>query len=178
MKYVALLRGVNVGGNRKIDMRALRAAFEAAGMTSVTTYINSGNVVFSTDMDDRSRLTAILEDSTRERFGFPVDMLLLGGEQMRSIVTTIPARWTNDESMRCDVLFLWREVDRPTVLEQLHFRPEIEDVLYVPGAVIWRIDRENATRSGLTKLVGTPLYKLMTIRNCNTARRLLGLVEE
>jgi uncharacterized protein (DUF1697 family) len=178
MKYVALLRGINVGGSNKVDMRELRAALEAVGMASVVTYINSGNVIFSTDIDDRPRLTAILEHSIRERFGFPVDVLLLDSDQMRSIVNTIPAGWTNDESMKCDVLFLWADVDRPSILEQIVLKPEIEDVLYVPGAVIRRIDRQNATKSGLTRLVGTPLYKKMTIRNCNTARRLLEFIEE
>jgi uncharacterized protein (DUF1697 family) len=178
MKYVALLRGINVGGSKKVDMGQLRTAFEAVGMTSVSTYINSGNVIFSTGIDDRPRLTAILEHSIRERFGFSVEVLLLDIDQMRSIVNTIPAGWTNDESMRCNVLFLWEDVDRPPILEQIVLKPEIEDVLYVPGAVIQRIDRENATKSGLTRLMGTPLYKRMTIRNCNTARRLLELIEE
>jgi uncharacterized protein (DUF1697 family) len=178
MKYVALLRGINVGGSKKVDMRQLRTAFETVGMTSVVTYINSGNVIFSTDIDDRPRLTAILEHSIRERFGFPVEVLLLDIDQMRSIVNTIPAGWTNDESMRCNVLFLWEDVDLPSILEQIVLKPEIEDVLYVPGAVIQRIDRENAAKSGLTRLMGTPFYKRMTIRNCNTARRLLELIEE
>lgn len=108
MKYIALLRGVNVGSSKKVDMGQLRAAFEAVGVTSVSTYINSGNVIFSTDIEDRPRLTAILEDSIRERFGFPVGLLLLDGDQMTSIVNAIPTGWTNDESMKCDVLCTYR----------------------------------------------------------------------
>jgi uncharacterized protein (DUF1697 family) len=80
--------------------------------------------------------------------------------------------------VRCDVLYLWEDVDRPSVLDGLDFKPEIEQVLYTPGAVIWRIDRKDVTRSRLSKIIGTPLYKRVTIRNCNTARKLAELVQE
>lgn len=62
-------------------------------------------------------------------------------------------------------------------MKQLRHKPEIEDVRYVPGALLWRVDASNVTRSGMMKLAGTPLYKKMTIRNCNTARKLLELME-
>jgi hypothetical protein len=54
---------------------------------------------------------------------------------------------------------------------------EIEDYLYTPGAIIWRIDREKVTKSKVTKMVGTDLYKKLTIRNCNTVRKLLSLAQ-
>jgi uncharacterized protein (DUF1697 family) len=177
MRYVALLRGINVGGKNKIDMAGLRAAFEAAGMADVTTYITSGNVMFSTARKDRSRAVAALEAAIQERFGFHVDMLLKDADQMRAIVVAIPADWANDQSTKCDVLYLWGDVDRPSIKDELDFRPEIEDVLYTPGAVIWRVDRKSATRSRLPRIVGTPLYKRITIRNCTTARKLAELLQ-
>lgn len=177
MIYVALLRGINVGGARKVDMKKLKATFEEADMTSVRTYINSGNVIFSTTVRGRRRLVKTLEDEISKRFGFQIRLLLLDINRMRSLVNAIPAQWTNDERMKCDVMFLWEGVDRPSVLKQLAFKPEIDDVRYASGAVIWRVDRKNVTRSGIRKLVGTPLYQHMTIRNCNTTRRLLELME-
>lgn len=178
MTYVALLRGINVGGSNKVDMKSLKAVFEAAGMTSVKTYINSGNVIFSTEIPDRARLAGMLEGAIEERFGFAVSVLLRDRDQLREEVHALPDDWSNDRTTKCDVLFLWDEVDRPAILEQLDFDPEMEDVRYVPGAVIRRVDRRNAARSRLLKIVGTPLYQQMTIRNCNTARRLLQLMEE
>jgi len=79
--------------------------------------------------------------------------------------------------MRCDVMFLWPDVDNPHVLDGLKIRPELEDVVYTPGAIIWRIDRVNATKSGLVKIIGTPLYRQLTGRNSSTARKLLDLME-
>jgi uncharacterized protein (DUF1697 family) len=75
------------------------------------------------------------------------------------------------------VFFLWAEIDSPSILERLDYDPAMEDVRYTPGAVIRRIDKKNAARSKLTKVVGTPLYQQMTVRNCNTARKLLELTE-
>jgi len=178
VRYVALLRGINVGGTNKVAMTELKAVFEAAGMADVRTYINSGNVLFSTALRGRAKTTLLLERAIRERVGFDVGLILRDAKELRSVVEAMPAHWRNDDSMKCDVLFLWKDVDRPAILEELSFRPEMEHVIYTPGAVIWGIDRKNVTRSRLPRIVGTPLYKRMTIRNCNTARKLLELIEE
>jgi uncharacterized protein (DUF1697 family) len=176
MRHVALLRGINVGGSNKMSMGELKTVLETAGMTSVVTYINSGNVVFSTDEADQARLTTILEDAISRHFGFSVSLLLLAVDRVRSVADAIPPSWINDESMKCDVLYLWEDVDQPSVVDRLGLDPHIEDVMYTPGAVIRRIDRANATKSRLARIMGTPLYKRMTIRNCNTARKLAELV--
>lgn len=172
-----MLRGINVGGKNKVDMRALKAVFEDAGMRSVRTYINSGNVVFSSQARSRARLAARLEKSIAADVGFDVKVLVHDLDGMRAIVGAVPPDWVNDHTMKCDVMFLWDEADRPEILDELRIKPEIDDVRYVPGAVIWGVDGGNVTRSGLMKVVGTPLYQQMTIRNCNTARRLLELME-
>jgi len=176
MMYVALLRGINVGGNSKIDMRELTTVFEAAGMASVKTYINSGNVIFAADAPDRSLLAEQLEHAIETRFGFAVRVLVRSVDDIRSLVEALPEDWANNEATKCDVFFLWDEVDQPSILARLEYDPEMEDVRYAPGAVIRRVGRKDAARSKLTRIVGTPLYQQMTIRNCNTARKLLELL--
>jgi uncharacterized protein (DUF1697 family) len=178
MVYVALLRGINVGGNRTVSMKTLAAAFEEVGMTEVRTYINSGNVVFSTKLRSPTRIAALLEKTIEERFGFSVDVLVVAEAKLRKIVAAIPPTWTNDQAMRCDVLFLWDDVDRRSILTELPVRDGIDTVRYTTGAVIWQLDREKVDQSRMAKLVGTSLYKRMTIRNCNTARKLLAMMAE
>lgn len=177
MVYVALLRGVNVGGTGKIDMKQLKVVFDDAGMASARTYINSGNVIFETDDLDRARIARVMEDAIAAHFGFGVHVLVRGIDEIRSIVAALPADWANDDSAKCDVFFLWDEVDDPSILDRLDHDPSMEDVRYTPGAVLRRVDRKNAAKSRLTRIVGTPLYQQMTIRNCNTARKLLRLME-
>lgn len=159
-------------------MAELRRAFEHADMVEPRTYINSGNVVFSTDIEDREDLEARLVSVVGAMTGSNADIQLRDVDQMAAVVGAIPAGWKNDDSMKCDVVFLRPDVDSPAVLEELGPRPGVEDGLYVPGAVIWRVDRVDATRSRLTRIVGTPLYARVTVRNCNTARTLLGLLSE
>lgn len=178
MVYVALLRGINVGGKRKVDMKQLKAAFEEAGMASVRTYINSGNVIFSSSIRSRARLTVLLEETVAGCCGFKVAVLIRDLESMRAVVRALPKSWVNDTTMKCDVMFLWDDVATPSVVKELPIKPDIEDVKYESGALIWRLDRESVTRSGQMNLAGTPLYKRMTIRNCTTARKLLELMEQ
>jgi uncharacterized protein (DUF1697 family) len=174
--YVALLRGINVGGKNKVDMPRLKTTFEAAGMKDVTTYINSGNVVFRDNRRQPATITRVLEEAIEGEFGFSIKVLIRNLPSIRKTIKALPDSWTNDSKMRCDVMFLWDSFDRKSILDELSWKPEIEDVVYVPGAVIWRIDRANATKSGLQKIAGTDLYRGVTIRNCNTVRKLADLM--
>jgi uncharacterized protein (DUF1697 family) len=173
MKYIALLRGINVGGNRKVPMADLRAAFEQMGFTGVSTYINSGNVIFAADtVPDRSEIEQVLE----QKFGFTIDTLVLSRAEVISVLQAIPGEWQNDTEQRSDVLFLFPDVDSPDVIHHIGYRPEFETIHYVPGALISNVTRENRSKSSLMKLVGTPLYRRMTIRNITTARKLAEII--
>lgn len=177
MVYVALLRGINVGGKNKMEMSRLKATFEAAGMKDVTTYINSGNVVFRDNRRKPATITSTLEKAIEVEFGFSIKVLIRDQPSIKQILKAVPDSWTNDSKMRCDVLFLWKQFDKKDILDELSWKPEIEDVVYVSGAVIWRIDRPNVNRSRLFKIIGTDLYRGITIRNCNTVRKLAALME-
>ncbi len=178
MQYVALLRGINVGGNNKIEMKKLKTVFEEAGLHDVTTYINSGNIVFQDAIRSQNKLVTLLEKAIFENFGLSIKVLIRDFPSIQNTVQMFPSDWTNDADMKCDVLFLWEDVDNEDVLSQLAIKPDIDEVRYVPGAVIWKIDRENLAKSGMKNLIGTKLYKNMTIRNCNTTRKILHLMEE
>ena len=80
--------------------------------------------------------------------------------------------------MKCDVLFLWDEVDGETLLRELEIKPNIDTVIYAPGAVLWAVDKCNATKSGLLKFVGTSPYKKTTVRNVNTTRKIYAIMKE
>jgi uncharacterized protein (DUF1697 family) len=175
--YVALLRGINVGGRNPVDMKRLQAVFEETGMTSVKTYINSGNVIFASRMRSLQRLAARLEAAIEAAFGFEIKVVVRDRRMMTAIVEALPEDWKDDASTKCDVMFLWDEVDAPSVLDALSFDPDREAVRYVPGAVLWCVDRSYLTRSRMLKVAGTALYKRMTVRNCNTVRKLLELME-
>lgn len=175
MKYVALLRGINVGGNRKVPMADLRQVFVGLGFHNITTYINSGNVIFESE---RMVNASVVQRSLEKYFGFEIDTLMLNAAEVISVAEAIPSGWLNDGEQKSDVLFLFPDIDSPDIVGGIGYRPEFETIHYVPGALITNVSRKHQSKSSLLKLVGTPLYRRMTIRNVTTARKLAELVKD
>lgn len=178
MTYVALLRGINVGGKNRVEMARLRSCLIDLGYQDVSTYINSGNVIFRAPKQNPEKLAVQIEQALAKEFELTVPVLIRNRSQMQGIVDAITKAWDNLDSSRVDVLFLWRAYDRPTIVDDIKSNPEIEDTLYVAGALVWRVDHSAVTRSGLQKIVGTDLYREITIRNLNTTRKLAALVKQ
>lgn len=176
MVYVALLRGINVGGKNKMDMKLLKQSFEHAGMNDVVTYINSGNIIFTYNSGTKAKISNILEESIQESFGLQIKVLVLDLKDMKRIISSLPELWTNDEKMKCDVHFLWDEINNESVLDKLVIKPGIDTVKYVSGAILWSVSKQNVTKSGMTSIIGTDLYRQTTIRNVNTTRKIYELM--
>ncbi len=177
MKYIALLRGINVGGNSLVSMKQLKELFETLGLEAVRTYINSGNVLFESKLT-AAKLSPKIEAAIEHEFKFPVSVLVKSQPEIEAIAKVIPDNWQNNTEMKTDVMFLWADVDDRSTLKQLQIKPELDHVTYVKGAIIWHVLRKHVSRSGLLKIVGTPLYKKMTIRNVNTFRKLQKMLAE
>lgn len=176
MIYLALLRGINVGGKNKIAMPALRDTFERLGFDSVTTYINSGNVVFSDDGGDDPAISRDIEAAIRRDFDLDIRIVLRDLPTVRGVIDALPETWVNDATTTANVLFLYREIDGPELLEQIVVRPEFDEVEYASGALLWRVDKAVLAKSGMMRLAGTPLYRQMTVRNVNTTRKVADIM--
>jgi uncharacterized protein (DUF1697 family) len=172
MVYVAFLRGINVGGKSIVSMATIKAALVALGLSDVRTYINSGNVIFSTRASGLQQLTARIEKALEQHTGMAIKVLVIDHKTLKKIVDAIPGNWVDDKTMRTYVLLLWKELDDGGILDRLAIRPGVDELRYTPGAVVWRVDRENVGRSQMNRIVGTPLYKKITIRSANTMRKL------
>lgn len=156
-----------------------RAVLEGLGFQDIEIYINSGNAVFSSDhAPDRHAVRVALE----RYFGFTIPTLILSGDKVQAIAAAIPPDWTNDpprpdrSGQKSDVLYLFDELNTPDVLEKIGHRPDVETMLYVDGAVLANVPRANQSRYSLLRVVGTPLYRQMTVRNIATAKKLAELV--
>ena len=175
MTYIAFLRGVNVGGKGIVSMAAIKEALVALGLSDVRTYINSGNVIFSTRASDAQRLTARIEKTVEQHTGMAIKVLVTDHKTLKKMVDAIPRNWVDDKTMRTYVLLLWKELDDRGILDRLPIKPGVDDLKYTLGAVVWRVDRANVGRSQMNRIVGTPLYKKITIRSANTLRKLSEL---
>ncbi|CAM4451120.1 uncharacterized protein (DUF1697 family) [Paenibacillus endophyticus] len=177
MVYVALLRGINVGGNNKIDMKLLKGTFEEVGLQKVVTYINTGNIIFTDNTRTAEQLSALLEEAILRDFSLSIKVMIRSLEDIKTIMDALPIEWANNPSMKSDVLYLWDDVNEESVLEKLIIKPEVDRVIYVNGAILWSYDRENAGKSGMNKIIGTKLYQRVTVRNVNTARKIHELMK-
>ncbi|MDD5464021.1 MAG: DUF1697 domain-containing protein [Candidatus Moranbacteria bacterium] len=171
MKYIVLLRGINVGGNKKVEMKKLKALVESLGCLNVLTYINSGNIIFHSDKNKES-VRQELEKSMKKEFGFEIQVLVKTEKEMQKIALAIPRDWHNDIEQKTDVAYLFADVDTRKIIDELPIKKEFVDMRYVKGAIFWNVKRKNYNKSHLNKIISHEAYKSMTVRNVNTARYL------
>lgn len=172
MKYVALLRGINVGGNNKVEMPKLKKVFEDLGYLNVSTYINSGNVIFDTSNVDISTL----ERALKKNFKFDIKVVVRDVKTIQKLCKAIPPEWGNDAEQKTDILFLWDEYDNKKSLGLIKINKDVDNLLYASGAIVWNVNRKDYKKSGMNKFIGSQVYKHMTSRNVNTTRKLLELM--
>ena len=165
--------------SRVFSLNDEAAVLEGLGFQNVFIYLNSGNAVFHSETKPN---TPTVQAALEGHFGFTIPTLVLPGKQVQEIAANIPADWTNDSpkpdksGQKSDVLYLFDEIDSPDVLDKFGYKPEVETMIYVNGAVITNVSRANQMKGSLQKLIGSPLYAHVTIRNINTARKLAELV--
>jgi uncharacterized protein (DUF1697 family) len=176
VRYVALLRGINVGGKTLIRMADLRDCVEALGLDAVSTYIASGNVLFEAPGRDAAELEAAIERAIEDRFALPVKVVVLDRKAYARVVSAIPEPWTGDPTVRVNVAFARRGTDARRVVEELDPDPAIDEVIAVDGAILWATKLDALNRSAIRKLIGGAVYKELTIRNLNTTLKLRELL--
>lgn len=157
-----------------VEMAKLKQVFEKLGFERVSTYINSGNVIFSSKS---APMATDLEKVLKKTFGFAIAVVVRDAASMTKVAKAIPKGWDNDSAVRTDVLFLWDEYNKKSSLALIDPHPEADKLKYVDGAIIWHVNRKFLSKSGMKKFIGTPLYKNMTARNVNTVRKLAELMK-
>ncbi len=167
-KYVALLRGINVGGNKKVSMKVLKDLFEKMGYKNVVTYINSGNVIFESDQHDFAKIEKILE----QEFGFNIQVIVRDGENVVRLCDFLPTELQNNKEQKTDIIFLADNYVNKKTLDLIIINPDVDKLQYFDGAIVWNVKREDYSKSKMRDFIGTEVYKNMTARNINTVRKL------
>lgn len=175
-RHVALLRGINVGGKNIIKMADLRACFEAMKLADVQTYIQSGNVVFSSRSSTKSKLEKAIEAALSERFGYTAPVVVVSAAELERVVAQAPAGFGDaPDRYRYDVLFVKQPKSPWDVLPQLSTKPGVDEMSGGDHAVYFRRLISKASQSHLSRIVQLPIYQHVTIRNWNTTTKLLAL---
>jgi uncharacterized protein (DUF1697 family) len=178
--YVILMRGINVGGKNKIPMAELRLCLEELGFESVSTYIQSGNVVLQSDLDAES-VSAKIEDMLPKKFKLNspiIRVAALGYGTFKNIVRQAPKGFGEDAAnYRYNVIFLM-DSSPAEAMAQIDAREGVDEVWQGDNAIYFRNSAPDASKSRLSKITQQPIYRSITIRNWNTTTKLLKLLEE
>jgi len=165
-----------VGGNRIIKMTALKEAVEKCGFTNVSTYIQSGNVIFDSDENKTAAIAAKLEDSLFNNFKYDSSIMVRTHQQFKKVIFEIPIEWKTRNDLRCYLAFIKEPVTAQNVIREIKLKEGIDSVKAGVGVVYMSTLLSGLTKSGFTKLIGTKVYQDITIRNYNTAQKLLALM--
>ena len=178
--YVALLRGINVGGNNIINMADLKACFENMGFTDVLTYIQSGNVIFQTSKNKRAdELSSEIKNELSKQFNYKANLVLTEAEDYKSIIEgCVNGFGEHQEKYRYDVLFLMPSVSVNDVLAKITLKEGVDEVFSGEQTLYFRRLKEKASQSKLTKLNTLSVFKHITVRNWNTSLKLYNLLNE
>lgn len=176
--YLALLRGINVGGNTLIKMTDLKEALETANFENVRTYIQSGNVIFDSKENNKQKLGIQISECIYSNFKYSVDVIVFSDQEWKDIIVAAPKWWGKDSSWKHNLLVMTRQSDTKQLLTQIGIlKPEIEKVLPGMGVLYQSVSFEKFGRTTSGKLASNPIYKQMTIRNFNTATKIAALLE-
>jgi uncharacterized protein (DUF1697 family) len=176
-RYVALLRGINVGGNNIIKMVDLKACFESLACSDVATYIQSGNVVFEAKSASKAALVKKIEAALSKAFSYESRVVLFSDRELARVVDEAPPGFGKEpKKYRYDVLFVKEPLTAKEAVKQVPLNPAVDQVQAGKHALYYRRSISKATQSRLSKIVTTPVYKHLTIRNWNTTTKLLAMM--
>ena len=177
-QYVTLLRGINVGGKNLIKMTELKACFEVLGFKNVSTYIQSGNVIFRADESDRTRLTSQVEDALSKTFNYKSCVVVRSYKEMKSIIAHAPKGFGSDPAThRYDVIFLKEPLTVAEAMKSVTTKEGVDQAFAGKGVLYFSRLISKAAQSHLTRIITMPVYQSMTIRNWNTTTKLLKMME-
>ena len=128
MKYIALLRGINVGGNNIIKMRALKECFEKMGYTNVVTFIQSGNVIFEAKNENKKEISTHIESVLSKTFNYESLIVLISHLEFKKIVADVPKEWNARDDIRCYIGFLKEPLTAEKAAQEIKINEEVDSL--------------------------------------------------
>lgn len=177
-RYIAFLRGVNISGKNKVPMAELKRCFEELDFSEVKTYLNSGNVAFSSDEDNIEVLTSQAEMIINRKFGLDIPVFVISKEKLEDILRNAPEWWGDENKEIYDNLIfimppatfseVWGEIGEP--------KEELEKIKEYRETVFWSFSRKDYQKTNWwSKTASANISSKLTIRTANTVRKIVGM---
>lgn len=177
-RYVALLRGINISGKNKISMAELKNKFGKLDFEEVKTYLNSGNVVFSSDEDSIEKLTRLIERAIKNEFGFDIPVFVISKDRLRDILNNASSWWGIDNKEIYDnLIFIMPPVTFSDVYNEIgEPKEDLEKIEDYNEAVFWSFSRKDYQKTNWwPKTASANISTKLTIRTANTVRKIVSM---
>lgn len=176
-KYIALLRGINVGGKNKISMSELKFSFEQRNFKNVITYINSGNILFESSLTEVNEIKTICEDFILSDFGLSISVGIILASELSNAIAHAPEWWNKDDNSKHNAIFVLPPMTTQKVLAEVgSTKAEYEKVDFYQNVIFWSAPISTFSKTRWSKIVQNKnIYNHITIRNANTTLKLLAL---
>lgn len=177
-RYIAFLRGINISGKNKISMAELKKGFEELGFQEVKTYLNSGNVIFSSEKDDTGSLINQIEAIIKNKFDLDIPVFALSQEELADILHHAPDWWGGENKEIYDnLIFIIPPATSAEVFSEIgEPKAELEQVKGYKEVIFWSFSRKDYQKTNWwSKTASTNISSKLTIRTANTVRKIVNM---
>ena len=177
-RYAAFLRGINISGKNKVPMADLKKGFESLDFGEVKTYLNSGNVIFSSDKEDIEKLTKQIETMIIEQFGFEIPVFVISQERLEEILLNAPDWWGDDNQEIYDnLIFMIPPTAFSDVFDEIGEPKEgLEKIQNYKETIFWSFHRKDYQKTNWwSKTASAAISDKLTIRTANTVRKIVSM---
>lgn len=174
-RYIALLRGINISGKNKIAMSALKAGFSELGFADASTYLNSGNVVFSSEINDKKILADKIQSMIKEKFELDIPIYVLLQEELQDILDNAPNWWdSNNKGIYDNIIFIMPPLTYDELYNEIGSpKDEYEKICNYKNIVFWSFSRKDYRKTNWwSKTASSNVSSMITIRTANTLRKI------
>ena len=176
MEYIALLRGVNISGKNKISMPQLKEEFQQIGFKNVITYLNSGNIIFSSDIDDKDIIINNIHEKIKNIFNIDIPVYVISVHELRELLDNSPNWWgTNNKDIYDNIIFIIQPCTYEEVYSTLGEPKEsLEKIQNYKNNIFWSYNlKEYRKTNWWSRTANTVISNSITIRTANTIRKVL-----
>lgn len=177
-RYIALLRGINVSGKNKIPMSELKKGFAELNFTEIATYLNSGNVIFLSAIDDKNVLSDKIKTMIKDRFDLDIPVYVVLQEELKELLNHAPDWWGDDNKEIYDnLIFIMPPLSYEEFYDEIgNPKEEYEKVHPYKNIVFWSFSRKDYQKTNWwSKTASSKVSDKITIRTANTVRKIVSI---
>lgn len=180
IQYIVLLRGINISGKNKVPMSELKKELECLGYQDVRTYLNSGNAIFKSNIEDTNVIKEEIQNMIQKAFALDIPVYITTENELRDLLRHTPEWWgTNQKEIYDNIIFILPPATYQKVIDTIGFPNAYEKIEEYKNHIFWSYDLKNYRKTNWwSKTASTEIAHSITIRTANTMKKILELMDK